>query len=134
MAGTDGPEETGKTGPDKAFPQTVGEGDLDRRRRQLEAALAGRQERRAADRRASSSNAAGYAVALRLSSEFIAGTLGGALIGWLVDRFAGTSPWGLIVFLLLGFCAGVLSVMRSAGLAAERRIEKADRKDGEAGR
>ncbi|TIS88531.1 MAG: ATP F0F1 synthase subunit I, partial [Mesorhizobium sp.] len=32
---------------------------------------------------------------------------------------AGTSPWGLIVFLLLGFGAGVLNVMRSAGVVAE---------------
>ena len=33
-----------------------------------------------------------------------------------VRRLFGTSPWGLIVFLLLGFAAGVLSVLRSAGL------------------
>ena len=32
---------------------------------------------------------------------------------------AGTSPWGLIIFLLLGFVAGVLNVLRSAGLVAE---------------
>ena len=35
----------------------------------------------------------------------------GAGIGWIIDRMAGTSPWGLIVFLLLGFGAGVLNVM-----------------------
>jgi ATP synthase protein I len=28
----------------------------------------------------------------------------------------GISPWGFIVFLLLGFVAGVLNVMRSAGV------------------
>jgi ATP synthase protein I len=32
---------------------------------------------------------------------------------------AGTSPWGLIVFLLLGFCAGVLNVLRSTGAVAQ---------------
>jgi ATP synthase protein I len=32
----------------------------------------------------------------------------------------GTSPWGAIVFLMLGFAAGVLSVMRSAGVAPPR--------------
>jgi ATP synthase protein I len=42
----------------------------------------------------------------------------GAGLGWLIDRLLGISPWGLIVFLLLGFAAGVLNVMRSAGLSA----------------
>ena len=37
-------------------------------------------------------------------------------IGWLLDWWLGISPWGLIVFVLLGFAAGMLNVMRSAGL------------------
>jgi ATP synthase protein I len=44
----------------------------------------------------------------------------GGVIGWGLDHFVGTKPWGLIVFVLLGFVAGVLNVMRSAGLVAER--------------
>ena len=43
----------------------------------------------------------------------------GVGLGWIIDRLAGTSPWGLIVFLLLGFGAGVLNVLRSAGVVAE---------------
>jgi ATP synthase protein I len=43
----------------------------------------------------------------------------GAGLGWLIDRLLGTSPWGLIVLLLLGFAAGVLTVMRSAGVIPE---------------
>jgi ATP synthase protein I len=58
----------------------------------------------------------GYAVAMRLAADFVAGVLVGAAVGWGFDRLLGTSPWGLIVFLLLGFAAGVLTVMRSAGL------------------
>ena len=38
-------------------------------------------------------------------------------LGWLIDRGLRISPWGLTVFLLLGFAAGVLNVMRSAGVA-----------------
>jgi ATP synthase protein I len=60
----------------------------------------------------------GLARGLRLSTEFVAGVLIGALAGWLLDRWLHISPWGLIVFLLLGFAAGVLNVMRAAGLAA----------------
>jgi ATP synthase protein I len=51
----------------------------------------------------------------RLSTELVAGVLLGAAIGWLIDRWLGISPWGMIVFLLLGFAAGVLNVMRAAG-------------------
>jgi ATP synthase protein I len=61
-------------------------------------------------------NPTNLARALRLSSEFIAGILLGGFIGWLLDYFLGWSPWGLIVFLLIGFAAGTMNAMRSAGL------------------
>ena len=60
--------------------------------------------------------ASGYAKGFRLSSELVGGVLVGAGLGWLIDRLLGISPWGFIVFLLLGFVAGVLNVMRSAGV------------------
>jgi len=56
----------------------------------------------------------------RLSSELIAGVVVGALLGWAFDRLLSTSPFGLIVFVLLGFTAGVLNVIRSAGVAPDR--------------
>src|SRR5471030_1870977 len=34
----------------------------------------------------------------QLSSELIAGVVVGALIGWAIDHWLPTSPWGLIVF------------------------------------
>src|SRR6516225_6758485 len=60
----------------------------------------------------------------RLSTEFVAGVVVGAAIGWLLDRWLGTSPWGMIVFLLLGFAAGVLNVMRAAGVVPTRTLER----------
>ena len=60
----------------------------------------------------------------RLSTELVAGVLVGAAIGWLLDRWLGISPWGLIVFLLLGFAAGVLNVMRGAGIVRERHLDE----------
>jgi ATP synthase protein I len=68
-----------------------------------------------ADRAATAS---GYARGFRLSSELVAGVVVGAGLGWLIDRWLGISPWGLIIFLLLGFAAGVLNVMRTAGVVA----------------
>jgi len=61
----------------------------------------------------------GFGAALKMSSEFIAGILVGAGLGYLLDLLAGTTPWGLIVFLFLGFAAGVLNVLRAAGRVAE---------------
>jgi ATP synthase protein I len=58
----------------------------------------------------------GFARGMRLSIELVGGVVVGFILGWLLDRWLGTSPWGLIVFLLLGFTAGVLNVMRSAGV------------------
>ena len=90
------------------------------------------QARNAADHPSDSSGAqraatAGYAKGFRLSSELVAGVVVGAGIGWLLDRWLGISPWGLIVFLLLGFAAGVLNVMRSAGLIASPALDDGTR-------
>ncbi len=67
-------------------------------------------------------DASAIARGFRLSTELVAGVLVGAAIGWLLDRWLGISPWGLIVFLLLGFAAGVLNVMRAAGVVRDRRL------------
>jgi len=64
--------------------------------------------------------ASAMAMGFRLSSELVAGVLVGAALGWGFDRLLSTSPWGLIVFLLLGFTAGVMNVMRAAGVMAKQ--------------
>jgi ATP synthase protein I len=65
--------------------------------------------------------ASAMALGFRLSSELIAGVVVGAGIGWGFDRLLSTSPFGFIVFLLLGFVAGVVNVVRSAGAGQSRR-------------
>ena len=68
-------------------------------------------------------DASAFGRGFRLSSEMVGGVLVGAGLGWLLDRWLGTSPWGLIVFLLLGFAAGILNVMRAAGVAPDRNLK-----------
>src|SRR6202051_3558898 len=65
--------------------------------------------------------ASAMALGFRLSSELVAGVVVGAVIGWGFDRLLSTSPFGLIVFVLLGFVAGVVNVVRSAGVSPGKR-------------
>lgn len=115
--------------------QQDGSDDLNRRRRDLEQALAAkRSESRKQTDGAGKSGLEGFGRAMRLSSEFIGGVAVGAAIGWFIDEMAGTSPWGLIVFLLLGFGAGILNVLRSAGMIAERSRRSSDPQERDTGK
>jgi ATP synthase protein I len=73
-------------------------------------------------------DASAIARGFRLSTELVAGVLVGAALGWLVDRWLGTSPWGMIGLLLLGFAAGVLNVMRAAGVVPSNSSAPPDSK------
>jgi ATP synthase protein I len=66
-----------------------------------------------------SARASALARGFRLSSELVAGVVVGAAIGWGIDYLFSTSPWGLIVFFLLGFAAGVINLMRVAGVVPD---------------
>ena len=65
------------------------------------------------------SGLSGFGQAMKVGSEFVAGVIVGFVIGYTIDRLFGTTPWGMIVFLLLGFAAGTLNVMRSTGVAKD---------------
>ena len=94
--------------------------ELEQRRRALNEALAQRGPQEAPDANDRQSGASsGFGAALKMSSEFVAGILVGAGLGYLLDLLAGTTPWGLIVFLFMGFAAGVLNVLRAAGRVAQ---------------
>lgn len=64
----------------------------------------------------------GMAQAVKLSSEFLSGVVIGVVLGLGFDKLVGTSPWGLIVFLFLGFAAGALNVLRSVGRVEPSQI------------
>lgn len=95
------------------------ETDLAARRAELDAALSRKLGKRDQEDDGRPTDKSGWGEAAKMSSEFIGGVLAGAGIGYLVDKFAGTSPWGLIVFLLLGFGAGTLNILRATGKVAD---------------
>jgi ATP synthase protein I len=51
---------------------------------------------------------------LRMATELAAALIVGLALGWVVDRFFGTRPWGLIIFFFLGVAAGMVNVFRAA--------------------
>jgi ATP synthase protein I len=50
---------------------------------------------------------------LKLVSEFVAGIVAGGLLGWLIDRYAGIQPFGLLIGLMFGFAAGLRNLYRA---------------------
>ncbi|MGH6813822.1 MAG: AtpZ/AtpI family protein [Methylocella sp.] len=60
------------------------------------------------------------ALAFRVLSEFVAAVFVGAVIGWWIDRAAGTTPVFLVVFLLMGAAAGFWNVYRIAMKPSDR--------------
>ncbi|HEY8580863.1 MAG TPA: AtpZ/AtpI family protein [Beijerinckiaceae bacterium] len=62
---------------------------------------------------------------MRVLSEFVAGIITGAVIGWALDRWLSTKPWFLLVFLTLGTAAGFWNVYRlAAGTSGPRRGDR----------
>ena len=55
---------------------------------------------------------ANYRLGNRVLAELLGGLIGGALFGWLIDRFAGTSPWGLLGMLFLGIVVAFRNIIR----------------------
>jgi ATP synthase protein I len=60
------------------------------------------------------SQGAALGQALRLGIELVAGVAVGGFIGWALDRFLGTAPFLMVVFLGLGAAAGIMNVVRTA--------------------
>lgn len=56
----------------------------------------------------------------RFAVEIVVTTVVGSAIGWQLDRWLGTKPWLLLLFMLLGVAAGFLSLFRA--VAAEQKL------------
>ena len=67
-------------------------------------------------------NPKAFALGMRVALEMIAAFLAGGVIGWFLDKWLGTSPWMLILWVALGFAAGIRSAYRVSRMA-ERTTE-----------
>lgn len=80
-------------------------GDLDRRLAEAKAKAAPKRDGQKREENR------GWSIAI----EFIGAILVGAFFGWLIDGWLGTAPFAMILFFLLGFGAGLRTVMRKSG-------------------
>ena len=53
-----------------------------------------------------------YNLGNRVLAELLGGMIGGGLIGWVLDRLLGTSPWFLLGLLFLGIGAAFRNIIR----------------------
>jgi ATP synthase protein I len=81
------------------------------------------QRRAERERELSSIDASAMARGFRLSSEFVGSVLFGGAVGWGLDHLLPTSPWGLIVFILVGFVAGLFNLVRTASIDPDKRSD-----------
>lgn len=56
----------------------------------------------------------GYGFAFRIATDLLGGVIGGAGLGWLLDRWLGSSPLGLVILFFIGAIAGMWNVYRTA--------------------
>lgn len=97
---------TNEPGQDPMPPEDARLTSLEERLKQAQADEAARtgQDRRPADRNEQLGN--------KVLSYLIGGLAGGALIGWVLDRLLGTSPWFLLSLMFLGIAAGFRSIIK----------------------
>ncbi len=98
-----------------------GPDDLGDRIARAQAAQDAKEASRRDQTRADATGSAG--MALRYSAELVATVLVGTLIGWLIDRYFGTSPWGLLTMMGFGIAAGMRNVIRAANKMTAQAME-----------
>lgn len=82
----------------------------------------------------------GLGLGFRIGIELVVAVVVATGVGWAIDRWFGTRPWGMILLFFLGVAAGMLNVYRAvtgiSGVVGYRRSDQAgaglkDRRDDE---
>lgn len=60
-------------------------------------------------------------VGVRIAVELLSGLLVGLGLGYALDRWLGTRPWLMLVFLVLGSAAGFMNVLRAVRSLEQRK-------------
>lgn len=57
---------------------------------------------------------ANYRAGNRVLADLLGGIAGGLFLGWVIDHFAGTSPWGLLVMMFFGIFVAFRNIIRNS--------------------
>ena len=98
------------TGEEPQSPKDARLESLDRRLDRIKS----EEDRQAEGRVSAESQRVIKSAGMRILSDLIGLPFGAGLIGWLIDRWAGTTPWVMLAMLFLGFGLAVRSVLRVA--------------------
>jgi ATP synthase protein I len=80
----------------------------------LDARIAAFEARKAAEQPIRAEHEKSSQDGYRLLADLIGGVLVGLGFGWLLDRYAGTGPWGMVGGLLIGMGISIYTVVRKA--------------------
>jgi ATP synthase protein I len=58
---------------------------------------------------------ASYRAGNRVLADLVGGLAGGLFLGWVIDHFAGTQPWGLLVMMFFGIFVAFRNIVRNSG-------------------
>ena len=103
------------TGQDPHSPKDARLESLDKRLDRIKA----EEDRKTEGRVSAESQRVIKSAGMRILSDLVGLPFGAALIGWLIDRWAGTTPWVMLVMMFLGFGLAVRSVLRIANNRSE---------------
>ena len=103
-----------------------GPDDLGDRIAQAKATREAREAKLKRDQASSDGTVSAGAHALRYGAEFGASVFVGGLIGYWIDVFAGTKPWGLLIMGAFGFAAGIRAIVRAYKELNARALEEAE--------
>ena len=63
--------------------------------------------------------AKGYSQGSRVLALLLGALLGGGILGWAIDQWFGTSPWGLLIVLALAIVGAFMNIMKISKERAE---------------
>jgi ATP synthase protein I len=105
----------------------------DRAPQSLDARIAAFEARKAAEKPIRAEHEKSSQDGYRLLADLIGGVLAGLGLGWAIDRYAGTEPWGMVGGLLIGMGFSVYLVVRKATKLSAQASSHSKQLDGDDG-
>jgi len=59
-------------------------------------------------------NTSSIGTAFKLSTELVSAVAVGTIIGFILDKTFGTTPWLILIFFFIGVITGIINVIKSA--------------------